>query len=503
MKYLIILFYILTQVSISSVEEDNNYPPPPDDRRQAPPPNENNYPPPSQSQKPSSNNKYTTTDKAGDPRDVKADSQNSHRYRGIDKTVGEREYTYSYRTYDSNYGYYYDYSDETTHSPLFWFIILILGLVIIYLSILIICHTESNQVSHINFINWLKQNSPQKNEEQYIPTHQLITIEGQLEVLKSNLSSSIVENPEILIQLKVMEERFEKIETTSKIGNKVRVSTKYVWSHPKDILTISNEIQFANHKLSPDAFNKFTSISDEFISLPTVNQINQFMKEQKLYTTFNNTKDGYYYTNHNLSQPMLNDKRIKIFYRKIDLNAQYSFLGSFNGLYFEPYITPIKKGNLNLLFCCFNVYNKSHSVCHCTKDKLNYQEYIQLEEKANMNSTITMRILGFVIYLIGNFLLMLPLYKLISLIPFIGPQLCYVGMSIGLIISVIGFLSIFVIAWFNARPQISIILGFILLIVSIIVSTKINTMIINEDTSGASISFKEAIYKSINFYFHK
>lgn len=526
---IILLLFISTQVSLNS-SIDNDYPPPPQENNrqaQAHLPNENNYPPPPDHQKepssttennypppqynkphPSVSSSYSENNKysPGQPinsRDVRADSQysNSHHSRGIDHSVGEREYTTIYRNSDTNDYYYYNNSN-LTQSVRGLFVLSLIGIVIVYISIITICYAESNQVSYHNFINWLKQNPPQPNEEQYIPTNQLITIEGYLECLNRNSSLGILEIIEPVIQLKVIEETFEKHETTEKMGNQVTIKTKYVWSSSKDVLSLSNDIQFASHKLSKEALNQFSSVCEEFMALPTLGQINQFAREQKFNVIFNNIQDGYYYTNYNIAQPMVNDKRIRIFYRKIESNAIYSFLGSFNGLLFEPYITPIKKGNLNLLLCCFNVYNKYHSICHCSKEPIDFRKFIQSEEKSNQKSTIMLRIVGLVLYIVGNFLLMLPLHLLISVIPLIGQQLSHVLILISLFISVLTFVLIFVIAWFSARPKLIMLIGIIVLIVSTILRIKLSSIIFTDNKGASGISFSEAIHRCINYYFH-
>lgn len=336
-----------------------------------------------------------------------------------------------------------------------------IGIILIIIGACVLWSNEQNNVKNIKDVKELRDQVIQVTSDKVDPSNEgkLIATNGKLDFGESKLTDSLFGVSRVTPKLVRKVEMYQWIEEKkTDDDNNTTYTYKTEWS--SDVIDSSN---FYDTKKTNPTYMKYegtTIVTPNDIKVGEYN-INTFKDSLTADTKLNNLEgailpegyksEGGFITNaENLSEPKVGDLRISFYFADY---TDVSVLGKQYSSSITSYSTKTK-----------------HDIKMMQKGIKSGEELITAKEKGDKFKKWTMRILGVILIIAGVGMLIGPLTTLIGFIPFLGNV---INAGIGVVSFIIGLaisLVIIAIAWFVARPVLSICL--IVVIVGLIVLLK-------------------------------
>jgi hypothetical protein len=160
------------------------------------------------------------------------------------------------------------------------------------------------------------------------------------------------------------------------------------------------------------------------------------------------------------------DRRLSIKYlqvcedkpRELTLAGKFEREGSTNMLTHSAFDSPIKHAQWNYYLCCCGETDEAYQVDIVMSGNLNKKDIIENYELENKTCTCLLRIFGFIMHFGAYYLILYPLILLIGMIPFIGAVGATILIIFAFLFATITYLFIIAVAWVFARPLLALLM---------------------------------------------
>lgn len=342
---------------------------------------------------------------------------------------------------------------------------IIVGFIFVIISIILLWWNEGRSVQQRDALNEMQEEIVTLTNTKYYPQNhnKVVLIQGEVTPNETLIDPIFgIKKPFLVLVRDVKMYQWEEKKTTNtqeELGGSTTTTTTYDYIKKWSSVNInSSSFKYpTNHQNPPMAYK-----SESFV---TSAKIGEYSLDKNVVTLFSaknslndlssldkNIKDvvnynSFLYKGENPNNPQIGDIKIKYFYAD---SGKYSIAGK---AYNENIISYTTKNGKNLIFVRNGIVSSD----------IIFQE----EHKANNILTWVLRGVGLLIMFIGFNLILQPLATIANVVPIIGSFIgAGTALISGAITIILGFF-IIALAWFVARP----ILSIILIIIGIVIGS--------------------------------
>ena len=379
----------------------------------------------------------------------------------------------------------------------------ILGFILFFISIQLICWNERRAVKFTNFIDWAEK----EENLMYKGTDNLGNekIENKAYIINGTLNVTkepVVDCPEFekitnkinsnstgskLLFIKFCYEKFTivsqtdtgvvRVDENGNEQNQMQAEEDWVKVHEDAADKTSSKLHSGEGDLSGVyKFNlgRISSLCEKDTYTPALSDCK--IIETWLSTKMNNpilrvvVRGDYFYIISNSYPSSVenfdpdtydfkeSDRRLSIKYLQVseekprELTLAGKFVKEGDWISHSAFNSPIKQAEWNYFLCCCGETDEPYKVDIVNSGKITKKDIIENYELENKTCTCFLRIFGFLMHFGAYYLILYPLILLIGMIPFIGAVGATILIFFAFLFACITYLFIIAVAWIFARP---------------------------------------------------